>query len=178
MEGAMATDISVMALFPDEQKTASTIEAMRDYPWKIDRVLSPFPSHKIFAALKLKKSPVGWFTLVGGILGFFTGFSLAIYTAIEWKLIVWGKPIIAWIPFVIVGFEFTILFSVFANVLGLIVLGGLPDYQGLKRYDPRCSAEHFGILATCAAGEEEKVIEFFENLGGEARVFEELAAGS
>jgi molybdopterin-containing oxidoreductase family membrane subunit len=172
MEGAMATDISVMALFPDEQKTASTIEAMSGYPWKVDRVLSPFPSHKIFAALKLKKSPVGWFTLVGGILGFFTGFSLAIYTAIEWKLIVLGKPIIAWIPFVIVGFEFTILFSVFANVLGLVFLGGLPDYQGLKRYDPRCSAEHFGILATCAAGEKEKVIAFFESQGGEVRVFD------
>ena len=169
----MATDISVMGLFPDEQKTASTIEAMRDYPWKVDRVLSPFPSHKIFAALKLKKSPVGWFTLVGGILGFFTGFSLAIYTAIEWKLIVWGKPIIAWIPFVIVGFEFTILFSVFANVLGLIVLGGLPDYQGLKRYDPRCSGEHFGIVATCDQGEQDKVVEFFREQGGEARVFEE-----
>ena len=173
MEGAMATDISVMGLFPDEQKTASTIEAMRDYPWKVDRVLSPFPSHKIFAALKLKKSPVGWFTLVGGIVGFFTGFSLAIYTAIEWKLIVWGKPIIAWIPFVIVGFEFTILFSVFANVLGLIVLGGLPDYQGLKRYDPRCSGEHFGIVATCDQGEQDKVVEFFREQGGEARVFEE-----
>ena len=169
----MATDISVMGLFPDEQKTASTIEAMRDYPWKVDRVLSPFPSHKIFAALKLKKSPVGWFTLVGGIVGFFTGFSLAIYTAIEWKLIVWGKPIIAWIPFVIVGFEFTILFSVFANVLGLIVLGGLPDYQGLKRYDPRCSGEHFGIVATCDQGEQDKVVEFFREQGGEARVFEE-----
>ena len=95
-----------------------------------------------------------------------------IYTASVWKLIVWGKPVIAWIPFIIVGFEFTILFSVFANVLGLVVLGGLPDYQGLKRYDPRCSGEHFGILATCAAGEEEKVIEFFEHQGGEARVFE------
>ena len=173
MEGAMATDISVMGLFPDEQKTASTIEAMREYPWKVDRVLSPFPSHKIFAALRLKKSPVGWFTLVGGIVGFFTGFSLAIYTAIEWKLIVWGKPIIAWIPFVIVGFEFTILFSVFANVLGLIVLGGLPDYQGLKRYDPRCSGEHFGIVATCDQGEQDKVVEFFREQGGEARVFEE-----
>jgi len=172
MEGAMQTDISVMGLFPDEQMTASTIEAMAGYPWKIDQVHTPFPSHKISAALKVKKSPVGWFTLVGGILGFVTGFSLAIYTAIEWKLIVWGKPVIAWIPFVIVGFEFTILFSVFANVLGLIVLGGLPDYQGLKRYDPRCSAEHFGILATCAAGEEGKVIEFFQNQGGEARVFE------
>ena len=172
MEGAMQTDISVMGLFPDEQMAASTIEAMAGYPWKIDQVHTPFPSHKISAALKVKKSPVGWFTLVGGILGFVTGFSLAIYTAIEWKLIVWGKPVIAWIPFVIVGFEFTILFSVFANVLGLIVLGGLPDYQGLKRYDPRCSAERFGILATCAAGEEEKIIEFFQNQGGEIRVFE------
>ena len=178
MEGAMAADISVMGLFPDEQKTASTIEAMRGYPWKIDRVLSPFPSHKIFDALKLRKSPVGWFTLVGGILGFFTGFGLAIYTGIEWKLIVWGKPVLAWFPFVIVGFEFTILFSVFANVLGLVVLGGLPDYQGLKRYDSRCSAEHFGIVATCSEEEQDKVIEFFQNHGGEARVFEELAADS
>ena len=172
MEGAMATDTSVMGLFQDEQRTASTIEAMAEYPWKIDQVHSPFPSHRILEALKVKKSPLGWITLAGGILGFISGFSLAIYTALQWKLIVWGKPVIAWIPFVIVGFEFTILFSVFANVFGLVVLGGLPDYKGLQRYDPRCSAEHFGILATCAAGEEGKVIEFFQNQGGEARVFE------
>ena len=168
----MATDISVIGLFSDEQKTASVIEAMSGYPWQIDRVHSPFPSHKIFDALKLKKSPVGWFTLVGGILGFFTGFSLAIYTALEWRLIVWGKPIVAWIPFVIVGFECTILFSVFANVLGLIVLGNLPDYQGLKKYDPRCSGGHFGIVVSCEEEEQEQVLEFFKNNGGEARVFE------
>ncbi len=168
----MATDISVMGLFPDEQKTASTIEAMVGYPWKIDRVHSPFPSHKIFDALKLKKSPVGWFTLVCGIVGFFTGFALAVYTALEWKLIIWGKPIIAWIPFVIVGFEFTILFSVFGNVLGLLIFGGLPDYKGLAKYDPRCSGEYFGIVATCDQGEQDKVIEFFQKQGGEARVFE------
>jgi hypothetical protein len=172
MEKAMATDISVIGLFPDEQKTAAAIKAMSGYPWKVDRVHSPFPSHKIFDALKLKKSPVGWFTLVGGILGFFTGFSLAIYTALEWKLIIWGKPIVAWIPFVIVGFEFTILFSVFANVLGLIIFGGLPDYKGLEEYDPSCSGEHFGIVATCTEGEQDQVIEFFRNKGGEARVFE------
>ncbi|MDH3852288.1 MAG: DUF3341 domain-containing protein [Deltaproteobacteria bacterium] len=168
----MATDISVIGLFSDEQKTASVIEAMSGYPWQIDRVHSPFPSHKIFDALKLKKSPVGWFTLVGGILGFFTGFSLAIYTALEWKLIVWGKPIVAWIPFVIVGFECTILFSVFANVLGLIVLGNLPDYQGLKKYDPRCSGGHFGIVVSCEEEEQEQVLEFFKNKGGDARVFD------
>ena len=172
MEGAMATDISVIGLFPDEQKTAAVIEDISGYPWQIDRVHSPFPSHKIFDALKLKKSPVGWFTLAGGILGFFTGFALAIYTAIQWNLIVWGKPIVAWFPFVIVGFEFTVLFSVIGNVLGLLIQTRLPDYEGLEQYDPRCSADRFGIVATCTEGEQEKVIEFFQNQGGEARVFE------
>ena len=178
MEGAMATDISVMGLFPDEQKTASTIEAMAGYPWKIDQVHSPFPSHRILDALKVKKSPLGWITLAGGILGFISGFSLAIYTGLEWKLIVWGKPVLAWFPFVIVGFEFTILFSVIANVLGLIVLANLPDYKGLDKYDPRCSGEHFGIVVACDQSEQQKVEEFFANQGGEVRVFEEQATGS
>ncbi|UCE82177.1 MAG: DUF3341 domain-containing protein [Deltaproteobacteria bacterium] len=178
MEEAMQAKSYVMGLFTDENKTVSVIEALESSPWQLDRVHSPFPSHKISAALKVKKSPLGWITLAGGILGFFTGFSLAVYTGLEWKLIVWGKPVLAWFPFVIVGFEFTILFSVFANVLGLVFLSGLPDYEGLKRYDPRCSGEHFGILATCVQEEQENVVEFFKNQGGEARVFEEQAAAS
>lgn len=169
----MLTDKQVLGIFPDEDRTVAAIEALQQSPWKLDRVHSPLPSHKIFDALKVKKSPVGWVTLIGGIIGFFTGFGLAVYTASVWKLIVWGKPVVAWIPFVIVGFEFTILFSVFGNVLGLLVFGGLPDYQGLKRYDPRCSGEHFGVVATCDETEQEKVVELFKDQGGEARVFDD-----
>ena len=168
----MPIDRQVFAIFADEAQTVAAIEAVKQSPWKLDRVHSPFPSHKILAAMELKKSPVGWFTLIGGIIGFFSGFGLAIYTASVWKLVVWGKPVIAWIPFVIVGFEFTILFSVFGNVLGLVIFGGLPDYKGLRRYDPRCSGEHFGIVASCTEEEQGKVIEFFQKQGGEARVFE------
>jgi hypothetical protein len=36
MEKAMTTDISVIGLFPDEQKTAAVIEDMSGYPWQID----------------------------------------------------------------------------------------------------------------------------------------------
>ena len=90
----------VLGLFPDEKRTASVIEALEISQWVVDRVHSPFPSHKIFEALKLKPSRVGYFTLIGGILGFFTGFALAVYTAVQWNLIVWGKPVVAWIPFV------------------------------------------------------------------------------
>jgi molybdopterin-containing oxidoreductase family membrane subunit len=168
----MQTKRYVLGLFQDEKKTATAIEALEISQWEVDRVHSPFPSHKIFDALKLKTSRVGYFTLTGGILGFFTGFALAIYTAVQWNLIVWGKPIVAWFPFIIVGFEFTVLFSVFGNVLGLLLQTRLPDYQGLKQYDPRCSADHFGIVVSCGEEEKGKVVEFFRNQGGEARVFE------
>jgi molybdopterin-containing oxidoreductase family membrane subunit len=123
-------------------------------------------------ALQLKKSKVGYFTLIGGILGFFTGLALAIFCATKWSLIVSGKPVISLIPFFIVGFEFTILFAVFGNIIGLLALGGLPSFKGLKYYDPRCSADHFGILATCNLDQQENLSEFFKNKGGQVTVFE------
>jgi hypothetical protein len=169
----MANDITLMGTFVDEGRAASAILALERTPWRVKRVHSPFPSHKLGQALKLKKSPVGWFTLAGGILGFFTGLGLAVYTAVQWNLIVWGKPVVAWIPFIIVGFEFTILFAVFGNVIGLIVLGDLPEFRTLKHYDPRCSGEHFGVLISCEEKDQDKVVAFFNKHGGEARIFEQ-----
>ena len=74
----------VLGSFKDENQIVSAIEALEKSPWELDRVHSPFPSHRIRDALKLKSSGVGYFTLAGGILGFFTGFALAAYTAIQW----------------------------------------------------------------------------------------------
>ncbi len=83
-----------------------------------------------------------------------------------------GKPIIAIIPFIVVGFEATILGAVFGNVLGLLTQGRLPNYKGLKHYDPRCSGEHFGVLASCDAEQESGLKEFLQNQGAEIRVFD------
>ncbi|MFH2218273.1 MAG: DUF3341 domain-containing protein [Pseudomonadota bacterium] len=167
----MPTEASVMGLFRDEKAAVSAIEDLRDSPWSLRNVHSPIPSHKISDALKLKTSKVGWFTLAGGITGFFTGFAFASFTAVQWNLIVSGKPIIALVPFFIVGFEFTILFAIFGNVAGLIHQTGLPEYRGLKRYDPRCSGEHFGVTASCEAADLENLKLFFQDKGGEVKVF-------
>jgi Alternative complex III, ActD subunit len=166
----MPTEHTVMGLFTEEDRAVSAIEAIKDFPWKLLRVHSPIPSHKISKALKLKKSMVGWFTLAGGITGFCSGFLLAIYTASQWDLIISGKPIIALVPFLIVGFEFTILFSVFGNVVGLIHQMQLPDLKGLKQYDPRCSGHHFGVTVSCGSDELEGLKLFFQNKGGEVTV--------
>jgi molybdopterin-containing oxidoreductase family membrane subunit len=163
----------VLGVFPDEDKTVSAIDAIKRSAWKLDRVHSPFPSHKILGALDLKKSRVGYFTLTGGILGFIVGLCLAIYTAVQWHLIVSGKPVIAWYPFFIVAFEFTILFSVLGNIVGLVIQTRLPEFDSLEQYDPRCSEDHFGIVASCDEKDQEGLMDCFRKEGGEVRLVEQ-----
>ena len=162
----------IMGLFKNEDQVVSTLAALKESAFKFQRVHSPIPSHKIMDALKLKKSKVGWFTLTGGILGLISGFALAVYCSIEWNLIVSGKPIISLIPFFIVGFEFTILFAVFGNVIGLLTQTRLPNLKGVTHYDPRCSGEHFGVLAACEPMQQDDLKDFFKQNGGEVKVFD------
>jgi molybdopterin-containing oxidoreductase family membrane subunit len=172
METAMPGKKYVMGLFKNEDQVVSALAALKETAYQFQRVHSPIPSHKIMAALDLKKSKVGYFTLVGGILGLISGFALAVYCSIEWKLIVSGKPIISLIPFFIVGFEFTILFAVFGNVIGLLTQTRLPGFKGMENYDPRCSGEHFGVLAACEPMQQDSLKNFFQQNGGEVKVFD------
>lgn len=162
----------VMGLFKNEDQVVSTLAALKESDFKFQRVHSPIPSHKIMDALKLKKSKVGWFTLTGGILGLISGFALAVYCSLEWKLIVSGKPIISLIPFFIVGFELTILFAVFGNVIGLLTQTRLPSLKHMDYYDPRCSGVHFGVLAACGPMQQDDLKDFFQQNGGDVRVFD------
>jgi hypothetical protein len=172
MEAAMQGKKYIMGLFKSEDQVVSTLAALKETAYQFQRVHSPIPSHKIMAALDLKKSKVGWFTLAGGIFGLISGFALAIFCAVQWNLIVSGKPVISLIPFFIVGFEFTILFAVFGNVIGLLTQARLPGFKGMQYYDPRCSGEHFGVLATCEPMQQDDLKNFFKQNGGEIKVFD------
>jgi molybdopterin-containing oxidoreductase family membrane subunit len=165
----MSSEKQVLGLFKDENLAAAAIESMAGYPWQLRSVNSPFPSERIMKALRAGKSKVGYFTLAGGIIGFLSGIGLAAYTSLQWNLIVSGKPVVALIPYLIVGFEFTVLFAVFGNMVGLVTQTLLPEYRSISTYDPRCSGEHFGVLASCAEGQEEALLAFFQEKGGEAR---------
>lgn len=173
----MATDrVSIMGLFESEAQTATAIRELRATSFEVERVHAPIPSHVIADALALPKSKVGWFTLLGGIIGFFSGFALAAFTATRWNLMVSGKPVVALVPFFIVGFEFTILFAVFGNVLGLISQARLPRFKSRQRYDTRLTGDRFGVLASCAPDEQNGLQQFFEAQGAEIKAFSSAAA--
>ncbi len=161
---------TVLGVFPDEKSAVSAVWALKKTPWTVKTVYSPVPSPEMAAALPVRPSRVGYFTLVGGILGFFLGFALAAYTSLQWKLIVGGKPVVALVPFFIVGFEFTILFAVIGNVAGLIHQMKLPDYKALKNRDPRCTGRHFGVAAVCPGADVDKLTEFLQQKGAETRM--------
>jgi molybdopterin-containing oxidoreductase family membrane subunit len=162
--------VTLLGLFTSEAQAAAAIAEimeMRGTDFVLEQVHSPIPSHVISDALQQPKSKVGWYTLVGAVIGFFCGFWLAAFTASRWDLVVGGKPVFAWIPFVIVGFEFTILFAVFGNVVGLISQARLPRLAGQSPYHPRVSGDHFGLAASCPADDFPALERFFQRMGAD-----------
>jgi len=160
----------IMATFADEESAADTLTALRSSKHPLHRVYSPYPGHRILHAMKMKKSPVGYFTLIGGLLGFFAGFGLSIYTAGQWSLIVSGKPVTALVPFFIVGFECTILFSVLGNIIGLLTQARLPRTEKPPEYDAEFSGTRFGILTSCRPDDRDKVMALVREKGGVGKV--------
>jgi hypothetical protein len=162
----------ILGLFSDEPQAVSVLDEIKRSRFSLEDVYSPIPSQEILDALDRPKSKVGYFTLAGGITGFITGIGLAVYTAVQWNLVVSGKPVVALVPFFIVGFEFTVLFAVFGNIIGFLSQSRLPQFQTPTHYDPRCTGDRFGILASCAKSQVSDLETFFRERGGEVQRFD------
>jgi len=81
--------------------------------------------------------------------------------------------VLAWVPFFIVGFEFTILFAVFGNIVGLLTQAGLPQLGKIEDgYDPGCSADCFGVQATCNPGQQDELGDYFLRNGAKVKYFD------
>ena len=84
----MASHTMLMGIFAYVDDVLEAIGRLKAKGVTIDTVYSPTRNHEITEALEVKRSPVRFFTLTGGILGVASGFGLAVYTAAQWKFIV------------------------------------------------------------------------------------------
>ncbi|MBI5583155.1 MAG: DUF3341 domain-containing protein [Deltaproteobacteria bacterium] len=137
---------------------------------KMDReltVLAPSAQESLQEVLERKPSPVRYYTLGGGLLGLVSGLALAVYTALQWKFVVSGKPLVPWIPFVIVGFEFLILFGVLGSFCGWLLHSRLPRLRLPAYYDPRFSDNRFGLLVYADRAEGGKIAALLQEAGAE-----------
>ena len=125
------------------------IKQIKDIPeFKNHKIYSYTSYHELMdvAEEKFGSSQVKWFTLCGALLGVFTGFGMCLFCDYDWPLVVGGKTAgIASLPaYVILGFELMILLGAIFTIMGMLVMGRLPDPRATI-YDERLTDDKFAI---------------------------------
>jgi len=104
-------------------------EQVRDAGYKNWDCITPCPVHGLDGAMGIGRSRVPRISLCGGLLGLTTGMSLIYWSgAVNYPLIVGGKPFFSPMFAFPVSYELTILFTAFATIIGMFVLNGLPRH--------------------------------------------------
>jgi ActD protein len=88
---------------------------------------SPFPVEGLAEALGFHRSRMPMIVFLGAVFGALAGYGLQYFAgAIDYPLIVAGRPPHTWVSFMPVTFECTILFAGLSAVIGMLALNRLP----------------------------------------------------
>jgi hypothetical protein len=141
---------TLVSIFDRPQDVVSAVKKLKGRGFDRVETYSPAPFEEIDEAVDPKPSRVRLFTLIGGLTGVFTGFFIQIWMSLDWPVKIAGKPFASIPPYVIIGFELTILFGGILTFLGLLIVGKLyPRFELDPAYSPRFSGEEFGVVVTC-----------------------------
>jgi len=99
-----------------------------------------------YSAVKQRHNYVRYFTLFGGVAGFFFGILLTLGTAVMYILPRGGKPVFSMTPTLLISYETAILFGVLWTFLGFLIIAKLPYYGKGRLYDPVVNVDGFGLL--------------------------------
>ena len=140
----------IVAQFENPAKLTKAAKALTDDGYATLEAWSPFPVHGMEKTMKLGGSKVPWIATIGA----FTGFTIAVLLqwwtgAIEYKVVIGGKPLFAFEPSMPVMFELTVLLTCFGNLIGMFVLNGLPrHHHPLDGYEPFRKVTDDGFFLT------------------------------
>ncbi len=137
----------LLAAFEHVDAAAAAIRGLKDQGYKDFTVYTPVPNHEIADAVGHKVSPVRLWTLIGGLTGMTLGFWMAIWMSLDYPIVVGGKPIPSWVPYVVISFELTILLGAGATIAGLI-FHARRDAKPAA-FDGRFTDDMIGIFVPC-----------------------------
>ncbi|MBM3726884.1 MAG: DUF3341 domain-containing protein [Acidobacteria bacterium] len=129
METAQITPFAAIAEFDTPGALVQAAEKVRKAGYSKTDALTPFPVHGIDEALGIPRSHLGYIVLCIGMMGTAAALLLQWWTgAVDYPLVIGGKPLFAFEFSIPVTFELTVLFSSFAAVFGMLALNGLPRF--------------------------------------------------
>lgn len=133
---APAKVYGAVAEFDSPQHLLAAIRGAQQRGYRKLDAFTPFAAHGIDAALDRRRSPLGYIVFGMGALGAATALLLQWWTgAVNYPLVIAGKPLFAVEFSIPVTFELTVLFAAFGAVFGMFALNGLPRlYHPIFRY--------------------------------------------
>jgi len=163
----------VLAEFGSPAKLLEAAKKVHDAGYEKYDCHSPFPIHGMDAAMKLKRSPVGYIAGICGLCGGLFAMWLQWWTsAIDYPLIISGKPMFSYQAYIIVTFGLTILGAALGAVIGMLAINRLPQWFHGNFYSKsfgRFSDNAFlvSIEAEDPGFDADKVSTFLKSIGGQ-----------
>lgn len=164
----------LMVEFNEVADVLRAAEKVRGAGYQNWDVHSPIPIHGMDGAMGIRPTILPWIVLGGGLTGVTAAILMQWWmNAVDYPLIVSGKPFFSLPANIPVAFELTILFSAVAAVVSLFALNGLPRWHHPLLTNARFrrfSTDKFFIVIEAADPRfhEQKTREFLSSLGGQA----------
>ena len=149
-------------------------EKVRDEGFRKWDAHAPFPVHGLDEAMGIQATILPWIVLGGGLVGCAGGTLMQWWmNAVDYPLIISGKPLWSLAANIPVIFECTVLLSALAAFFGMWGLNMLPQWNhpifNSERFERATSDRFFiSIEAADAKYDSEKTQAFAESLGGSA----------
>jgi hypothetical protein len=157
----------VAGIWLDEHDLVTAAKKTREAGFKKFEAISPYPLHGIDDAMAIPRSFIPWVTFVFGFAGCSFGVWFTWWTsAVDWPIIVGGKPMWSLAAFIPVIFECTILLGALSSVAAMILLNGLPKIDP-PIIDPDLTSHKFALFVPQddAGYDAGRVEQLFKSLG-------------
>ncbi len=117
----------IAGIWHDDHELVVAAAKVRDAGFVKFDSITPFPVHGLEEAMGIRRSMIPWVTFFAGVIGGCSGLFMEYWiAAVDWPLIIGGKPFFSVPAFIPITFELTILFAALSSVGALFVMCGLP----------------------------------------------------
>lgn len=120
----------VLAEFSTPAEVYHAAEKVRDAGYTKWDCHTPFPVHGMEEAMGIKRTKLPLLAAVIGLTGAGLGYLMQYWmSAVDYSLVVQGKPPTAWEAYVPITFELGILFTAFTCLIGMLAMNALPRWH-------------------------------------------------
>lgn len=156
-----------MLVFQKAGDLVHAVEVFAEKGFRKMETFSPVKVPEVEQILGVERSPVRYWTTLGGILGVISGYALTVGTANNFSLIVGGKHPSSLFTYVLVMFELAVLFATYFNFISSIYYTKLYQRKIHKQYDTQFSTSEFGLLLSYSEKEKKQLQEILNTLNND-----------